>query len=73
MPPLPITTFPGQESQLDRTAMVVGALKSLLAEKVTATEDLSGPLHNLSGSQTILADGSQEMRIVLLAHENRAN
>lgn len=63
-------TFPwAQESKLDH-AMVVGALKSLLAEGYVTTEDLSESFYTISPeAETILANGSQEM-IVLLALEN---
>jgi phenylalanyl-tRNA synthetase alpha chain len=62
-------TFPwAQTAQLDHL-MVVGALKSLSAEYYVTTEDLSVSFYTLSKeAETILANGSQEM-LVLLALE----
>jgi phenylalanyl-tRNA synthetase alpha chain len=62
-------TFPwAQESQLDH-AIVVGVLKSLLAEDYVTTEGLSESFYTISPeAETILANGSQEM-LVLLALE----
>jgi phenylalanyl-tRNA synthetase alpha chain len=57
-----------EESKLDHK-MVVGVVKSLLAEGYVATEDLSQSYFTISPeAETILANGSQEM-IVLLALE----
>jgi phenylalanyl-tRNA synthetase alpha chain len=57
-----------EESKLDHK-MVVGVVKSLLAEGYVATEDLSQSYFTISPeAETILANGSQEM-LVLLALE----